>query len=257
MLNIFKKIKYPLFKRIITLLLPSLLALSTSTSAKNAQKDSPVYLLDFVIMNKGYGLQERNAYEEIIEILTARYGMKIEKKLNITQFLTGDEYLKEVIRLNIWKVPLHAMKKLSADPDYQSLAKFRNRIHNMNQLSLFTAAPNSIALAHNETMLTGSILVDLVTMKPGFTLADREKYETKVAPITQKYGMTRFASYDIHKKLKGIAPDAIRLNLWQVSNQAAMKEIGQDPEYRNLIPYRNKIHDMQKVTLFFAEHAKK
>jgi uncharacterized protein (DUF1330 family) len=226
-----------------------LIVLAFSSMNLYAHNHKPLRLLDFVILNSGYVLEDRDVYEAKVEGIASRYGMKIERKFDITKFMMGNAGLSEVSRINIWFVPEGAMKSLSRDPDYQALVPSRNKIHNMDALSLYIADADSIS-----KQATGTVMVDLVTMNPGFNLSDRKDYESKVAPVTARHGMTRFASYDIINKKMGIAPaSAVRLNFWSIEDTKKMKLVSEDPEYKALLAYRNTIHDMKNVTLFFAE----
>ena len=240
--------KHFLIKGLLCFILINL-TLGTANALVN---DDDMRMLDFVIMSEGHKLKERDIYEVKVEAIAARYGMKIERKFDIKKFMTGEEALNKVVRVNVWQVPNGAMKSLGNDPDYKALVKFRNKIHNMDALSIFMANPDTI-----DGIATGIVMIDLVTMNPGFGLANRNTYEAKVAPITAKYGMSRFASYDITSKKIGIASDtAIRLNFWNIEDPEKMKLLSKDPAYQALLPFRNKIHNMERVTLFLAESIK-
>ncbi len=245
--------KTPATFRQITLFLCILLGCANMALADTELADTDnIRMLDFVIMSHGHGISDRNIYDDKMLRIAKKHNMTIERSFNIKKFVMGDELLAGVIRINVWHMPKGALKNLSEDADYQSLIEFRNSIHDMAALSIFYAEPDSIGGTAGHT-----ILADLVVMAPDFDVNDRQQYENSVAPITQRYGMTRFASYDITKKLRGVAPEhAVRLNFWNLENPENMKLVGQDPDYKALVSYRNKIHDMAKVTLFFASENK-
>lgn len=209
----------------------------------------PLYLLDFVIMNEGYGIEERNNYEAIIEPISGKYGAKIIRSYDLKQHLGGA--IPNAIRLNVWELPDGAMQKLQQDPDYQALVAYRDRIHSMADGSLFMATES---LGKREPT-TDTIMVDLVVMQDGYGLEEREAYERKMAPIGAKYGVEKFATYDILQKVGGAAPDGLRVNLWAVPDPSAMAKAMSDPDYQKLIPRRDQIHRMDLVTLFFAKQA--
>ncbi|MEO1407436.1 MAG: hypothetical protein AAFV54_13235, partial [Pseudomonadota bacterium] len=119
------------------------------------------YLIDFVVMNEGYGLEERDNYEAIVARIASRYGMEKVRAYDLTQHLGGG--LPTASRLNVWEVPEGAMQKLGADPDYQAIIPYRDRIHNMKEVSLFMAGET---LGGREPT-ADTILVDLVVMKGG------------------------------------------------------------------------------------------
>lgn len=209
-----------------------------------------LYLLDFVVMNEGYGIEERNNYEAIIEPISTKYGAKIVRSYDLKQHLGGA--IPKAIRFNVWELSDGAMQKLQQDPDYQALVAYRDRIHNMKDGSLFMATES---LGNREPM-TDTIMVDLVVMQDGYGLKQREAYERKTAPIGVKYGVEKFATYDIVQKIGGAAPDGLRVNLWAVPDPSAMAMVNSDPDYQKQVPKRDQIHKMDLVTLFFAEQAR-
>jgi len=210
-----------------------------------------LYLLDFVVMNEGYGIEERNNYEAMIEPISAKYGAKIIRSYDLKQHLGGA--IPNAIRFNVWEVPEGAMQKLQQDPDYQALVAYRDRIHSMNDGSLFMATES----LGNREPTTDTIMVDLVVMQDGYGLTEREAYERKIVPIGAKYGVEKFATYDIVQKMAGAAPDGLRVNLWAVPDPSAMAMANSDPDYQKQIPNRDQIHKMDLVTLFFADQAER
>jgi len=48
------------------------------------------------------------------------------------------------LKLNIWAMPTpEAMQQLSSDPEYLKLKQYRNRIHNMDAITLYMASPTA------------------------------------------------------------------------------------------------------------------
>lgn len=97
------------------------------------------------------------------------------------------------------------------------------------------------------------VLVDVVVMNPGHTLAEREAYEAAVLPIAEKYDMEKTDSYEVVQHLNGKAKDAIKVNLWDLPSPQAMKQLNQDPEYQALESERQKLHNFNQLTLYTAK----
>ncbi|MEQ8465222.1 hypothetical protein [Coleofasciculus sp. E1-EBD-02] len=91
---------------------------------------------DVVVMNPGYDLEDRAAYESALFPITQRYGMEQIGSYDIVQHLGGDA--EEATKLNLWSIPNpEAMQALVEDADYQALEDMRNELHNFNQLTLY------------------------------------------------------------------------------------------------------------------------
>ncbi len=105
------------------------------------QINSPLVLVDVVAMNDGYGHTERFEYESKIQEIASKYNMSLRNSFDIDSKIAGigpDDALK----VNLWSLPSgEVMQKLSSDPDYLSLEKQRNRLHDFSALSLYIAEP--------------------------------------------------------------------------------------------------------------------
>lgn len=110
----------------------------------------------------------------------------------------------------------------------------------------------------NKGQLTSKhIFVGLVVMNKGFGAKARNQYEEVILPIAQKYGMELKNSFSITEFKAGVGPKSpLRLNLWEIEDPDLVKKLGEDPNYKNEIPNRNKIHDMEKLTLYLAKQGK-
>lgn len=214
-----------------------------------AHAESKANLIDFVVLNDGYNIEDRNAYEIKLAPISAKYGAKVVHSYDITSHLSGP--LKNVVRVNVWELSDHsAFKKIGADPSYQALVPSRDRVHNMKKLALYTG--NEIK--NNGPIKDGVILVDLVVMNDGYGNAERDAYESKMVPLAAKYGFELISSYAIKKKLSGTGPQQpLRLNLWRVEDPSTMKKLSADADYKALEGVRSKIHDFSKLTMFYAQ----
>lgn len=213
-----------------------------------AHAQSKANLIDFVVLNDGHNIKERDTYESKLTPISAKYGAKVIHSYDITSHLAGP--IKGVVRINVWEFSdPSTFEKIGADPTYQALIPSRGRIHDMRNLTLYTGSE----IENRGPVQDGVVLVDLVVMKEGYGNAERDVYESKMRPLAAKYGFELMASYAIGKKLSGTGPQQpLRLNLWRVENPDTMTKLSADADYIALASTRNKIHDFSKLTMFYA-----
>ncbi len=97
-------------------------------------------------------------------------------------------------------------------------------------------------------------LIDFVVLKDATALAERNAYEAKMAPIAEQYGARVIHSYDITGHIAGPMEEAVRLNVWAFSEPDALAKLNEDARYQALVPVRDRIHDMEALTLYLAEN---
>ena len=209
---------------------------------------TPTYLIDFVVLNEGKTIEERLEYERKITPVIKKYGAVKDQAYNLHTFIAGPP--KEAVQLNIYAMPgPGTLQKVSSDPDYQQHVPFRNEVHNMQALTMYTGE----AIANAGQINNQHILVDLVVMNDGYGHPERFEYESKMRDIARKHGATLINSFDIDQKLGGIGPDkALKLNLWALESPEVMVALSSDPAYKALAPYRDQFHDMKNITLYMA-----
>lgn len=94
------------------------------------------------------------------------------------------------------------------------------------------------------------LVLDILPIKQGKTLADAEAYFDKVEPIFARYGMTRSdAVLDAQTIVRGsIKADVV--NLWQTDNaQASFNGIFSDADYAKVTGLRDEIFDLEAATI--------
>lgn len=225
------------------------LAAGCSLAAEKTQSKHGLVLLDFVVMNSKFGDKERDAYEREVAPIAARYGMKMIQSYKLEKFLNGS-IPKNTARLNLWDVPSpETLKKLSQDQDYQALIPHRNKIHAMQNVTLFFAEP----VLDPGQLKSHWVLVDLVVLNEGYALKDREAYTSTVGGIAADYGMVRASSFRVTKQLAGPKQEAVELNLWTLPSPESMGKLSKDARYQAQIAERNKIHNMSKLSMFLAK----
>ena len=100
-------------------------------------------LVDLVVMNEGFGAEERAEYEASIEPIAERHGLT-----KIATFPIGARAAgrgpEEPLQLNLWRVEDPAgLQALFADPEFATHIDRRNELHNFDELTLFLASPGN------------------------------------------------------------------------------------------------------------------
>lgn len=224
------------------------LAVGTTLSSASFAAAEQVNLIDFIVLNDGIEIAERDAYETALKPIAARYGAEVVHSYNVMAHLAGE--METSVRVNIWNLDdMSALGAVDKDADYRAMIPNRDRIHDLSALTLYTAREN----INNGPITEGFVLVDLIVMKDGFGAAERDAYEAKMAPLAEKYGYVIQASYEIDQKIGGDGPETpLRLNLWNGNNPDALGALTQDPGYVALEAERQKLFDFSALTLFMA-----
>lgn len=97
------------------------------------------------------------------------------------------------------------------------------------------------------------ILVDILPLKNGKTIADALKYFDKVKPAMERHGLTRLDSpLEAHKALRG-TQTADLVNLFETSDpDASLKGMATDPEYQAQVPLRDTIFDLENASIILT-----
>ncbi len=208
-----------------------------------------VNLIDFVILQDGVDIAERDAYEEGVKPIAAKYGANVVHSYDLFAHMIGS--MKNAVRLNVWNLDhANALGALEQDPAYQKMVSNRDRIHDMSALTLYMGQE----ITSVGPIKDGFILVDLVVMNGGMGDAERDAYEAKMAPLAKKYGYEIRASYRIMQKISGEGPDrALRLNLWRGETPNGLERLNKDSDYIALENERNTITDFSQLALFMAK----
>ncbi len=99
------------------------------------------------------------------------------------------------------------------------------------------------------------VMADFVVMSEGHGLTERDNYDARATPIAARYGIKRLASLDVLHNFTMKGFKVKRLDLWLLPSVKALQAWGDDPEYKALLPYRDRVHDMKVTSLYFAHPA--
>ena len=224
----------------------------TTPYLSHSQDKDKFILVDLVVMNEGYGQQERDAYTKKTVKIAAKYGIKKIKTYQIMNKLSGTGP-DQALELNLWEMDdPSAMQKLGSDPEYLANVSFRDKIHNMQDLTLYIAKPKKVGKA---IAADKYVLVDLVVLNDGYGPKDRDGYSKETQRIAKKYGFRKAHSFSLVNHLAGKGPKAaMELNLWELPDPSAMQKLGEDAAYQANVPKRNQIHNMEALTLYLARN---
>lgn len=95
-------------------------------------------------------------------------------------------------------------------------------------------------------------LIDFVVLKGGDETG-RAKYEEKVGEIAARYGAEVIHTYNVQAHLAGPMKDTYQVNVWGFDEQDTLEKVASDPDYKELIPARNEIYDLSKLTMYLGE----
>ena len=120
--------------------------LATKTMDEGESDPDKLALLDVVVLNDGFTLEDRAEYAALMAPLAATYGAKVLKSFTISKHLRGE--LSDAVEFNIWQLPdAEVFAKMTADPAYQANLALRDRLHNMEKLTMILASPVGIQAA--------------------------------------------------------------------------------------------------------------
>lgn len=218
------------------------------TAPAQAQ-NKPLYMLDFVFMNSGYSLKDRDSHQKNAVPIAARHGIKLVASLDTRILFQGPENMS---RLDLWTLPNQsAIGAWGADPDFKKIEPNSLKIHNTDRLSLYFA--RKVAISH---IISGNTyFVELLTFDmKNFTAPEFIDYMKKNDAVAKNYGLTRVASFNPLSKFFGPGPKANWLNIYLVRSEKELRNWTKDDKYQALIPIRSKLLEGKKslIGLFQA-----
>ena len=126
----------------------------------------------------------------------------------------------------------------------------------MIQIVRGVAVAAGLSLASAGTALAGGafVIVDILPIHDGKTVADAEAYFDAVEPILAKHGMTRSDEVlKVTKMVRGTVPAQV-INLWESDNpDASFKAIFSDKEYLAHTHIRDSVFDLKAATIIITE----
>ncbi len=238
-------------KYLVLIIFAALTAIPANAQKKSIPADEYV-LIDLVVLNEGYSQKDRDAYNEEIQVFAKDYGADLRQSYKVAQKLAGAGP-NGVTEFNLWSLKSpDALAGLSADENYKAIVPKRDKIHNMDKLTLFLARPKP---GYNSFKPKAGkfYLLDYVIMTEGNGLLQRTIYTKQIETIAAKFGVQKIASFDVLQHLGGLIPGVLEVNVWEMDSPESMQALGNDPVYQKIIPFRDQIHDMQKLTLYMAQ----
>ncbi|MEO1200874.1 MAG: hypothetical protein AAFX39_16905 [Pseudomonadota bacterium] len=217
------------------------LALMMLLPAERARaQDAQLYMLDFVFLNDGYTLEDRDAFNRVSEQIAARYGIARIASLDPVAVTDGPE---DIARVDIWRLPSQqAVADWNEDPDFQALQPRLGQVHDLNNLTLYFA----------EEILAPQIQPGTYYHLELFTFSETQfdpegfiSYVQSVDAIGIDHGIARTGSFGSITRFFGGGPDADWLNLYRVPGPEQYNAMGTDPRMVELRSTRNTLFDRE------------
>ncbi len=208
-----------------------------------------LYMLDFVFMNKGYNLSDRDKHNQNARPIAARHGVKLKASLDAKHMLLGPKGLN---RLDLWTLPHpSALGAWGKDPAYKKIEPNAKKIHDFNQLTLYLGKERMAA-----QIRSGNIYyVELLTFdKRKFSGREFISYMKNHDTVASEYGLKRIASFNPLSKILGKGPQASWLSIYVVQSMNHFKKWPNDKRYQKLNLVRKNIFETNKslIGLFKA-----
>ncbi len=109
-----------------------------------------------------------------------------------------------------------------------------------------------LCLGNAATAQSRLFMLDFVFLNKDVPLQARDAYNEKAKPIAARHGASHVRSLDPLYLLQG--PDQlVRLDLWALANPEVLRAWGADPDFKTIQPESLAVHDMRRLTLYFAQ----
>ncbi|GEM_PF-2703132 len=224
---------------------------SSSTDAHSSSEVSgpQAHLVAFLPMQEGYGPSDQDQYEATIAPIADEHGMARVAAYTVGKFLGGTGP-SQASTVGVWALDTpESMGALMSDERYQGNVVNRDRVHDMQHAAMY--------MTHEEfsgqAPAPGSaVLVGMLPMREGYGFDDHHEYEASISEITQRHGMRLYKEYRVMKTLSPGAPEIAAINIWVLDSPDVLGAVMQDPEYATHIEYRDQIHDMEAMTMYFV-----
>ena len=98
-----------------------------------------------------------------------------------------------------------------------------------------------------------NIFVDVLTLKSGRKVAEAQDYFDRIGLIAARHGLHRVSAIRVDKKMRGLdnlSPQIVQL--WRVEGDNPFAGLGNDPDYKAVIPERDELFDMPNLQGWFG-----
>ncbi len=208
-------------------------------------------IIELVTMRDPHTAADHNNYVREIKPYTDKHGLTPNATFNVLKKAAGTAP-DHTVQIGLWNLSApDGLQKIFEDPGYQAHAEHRDRLHDMENLTLYMAKP-VFEQSFNKENVT---IMDFAVMNKGYGKQDWEKYFSNLEKIGSRFHLRRVASYEIMQFLSGKGPkEAVLVNLYEVPSPATMGQLQQDLDYQNtMVPERDKIFNMQELSVFLTK----
>lgn len=212
----------------------------------------PLRFIELVTLNSPYKVKDHIDYHQTIKPIMDKNGLRTISNYEVVKKARGSAP-DHVAMIGVYSLEsMEKMNRIFEDPEYLKHVEKRDLIHDMPNMTMYLGKP----IVEGSFDRTKMIIVDLIVMNPSHTSKERDEYFTKVEKIGAKYGLRRFAAYEISRFMGGHGPrDVSLINLYEADKET-MQQLSSDPEYqKNMIPIRNRLFNMTEVSVFMTRAA--
>lgn len=195
-----------------------------------------LYMLDFVFLNPGQTIADREAYNAQAAPIAARHGVIHFASLDPLNILQGPS---DLVRLDLWHLPsLDALTAWGNDPDYNALRAQVLQVHDMQALTLYMAEE----VMRPEITLGAAYHLDLLTFADEAWNRDIFiTYIQAIDAVAERHGIFRTASVGGLAKFAGDGPTADWMHMYVLPGPDEYANMLQDPTYIDLGGLRDTI----------------
>ena len=233
-----------------------LLLMAFGFAACQAQSSKDGFrLIELVTLNDGYQVEDHLAYGQKIEHILNRYDMQNTANFKVLKKAKGSA-ADHVVKVGVFELNNpESLKKVFGDQEYnEKMVPERNKIHDMANMTFFLTKP-IFEKKYNKSKM---VVMDFVVMQEGHDTEERDQYFDKMlGKYGKKYGLKRFAAYEVIQFMRGVGPKGTTLINFYEATPEVVKNLVSDKGYQaEMVPVRDKIFDMDELTVFMTQPVK-
>lgn len=206
-------------------------------------------MIDIPILADQSFVADREAFSAQIIALGAEHGVNHYARYDTTKHLRGA--FEGAVGANLWAMDSPSQLQAVLDDErYIANIETRDRIHDMDRLTMYQA---SLIRNDGTPSPDGLALLDFVVLKPDVEPEDRADYAAALAAIADPLGARVLQTYRIDQQLRGELPEATEFSVWEIPSIEALTAVTTHPDYVAMIPERDRLHDMSRLTMILAK----
>ena len=201
-------------------------------------------MLDFVFMDDGFSLADRDEYNAVASQTAARHGVVLQTTLDTAVMVIGPT---ELDRLDLWTLTTpDALAAWGRDADYLANKDRSDEIHDMRELTLYLGRQ----VQAPEIESGRFYYLELFAFNPeSFTGEEFITYTRQSDTLAGQYAIFRRASFSQIGRILGNGPEVNWMNLYYISSDNNFRAWHNSAEFKSMVPTRQKLFDWDKSVL--------